>query len=84
MFQSLEEILQACSEKKKLFWEVVLEDDCKEEGITREESLEKMHLTWIPTAPTIRDCFQPAAFPAGTPQKWMPGESGEQRSAVIS
>ena len=37
MFQSLEEILQACSEKKKLFWEVVLEDDCKEEGQREKE-----------------------------------------------
>ena len=54
MFQSLEEILQTCSREKKLFWEVVLEDDCKEEGITREESLEKMNQTWKAMADSDR------------------------------
>ena len=41
MFHSLEEILKECN-KEHQFWEVVQKDDCREEGITAEESFDRM------------------------------------------
>lgn len=55
MFQSLEEILLACSDNRKLFWETVLLDDCREEAISREESLDKMRQTWQAMVESDRD-----------------------------
>ena len=63
MFQSLEEILHTCSEKKLPFWEVVLEDDCMEEGISREQSLETMRQTWQAMIESDRD-YNPHLFSA--------------------
>lgn len=42
MYQSLDEITAACSTEEKAFWQVVQEDDCREEGIGREESEKRM------------------------------------------
>lgn len=41
MFHSLEEITEEC-DKGRQFWKVVQEDDCREEGITAEESFARM------------------------------------------
>ena len=41
-FRSLEEIVNKATEEKKLFWEILLEDDMAERMVTREESFEKM------------------------------------------
>ena len=42
MYQSLDEITAACSTEEKASWQVVQEDDCREEGIGREESEKRM------------------------------------------
>ena len=42
MYKSLEEIREAIEESGKPFWQVVQEEDCKESGITIEESFAKM------------------------------------------
>ena len=42
MFRALGEIEAAVSKQNKNYYEVILEDDCKEQGITKEASFEKM------------------------------------------
>lgn len=42
MYKSMEEIIQKAKENHQEFWEVILEDDCKERGITKEESFSQM------------------------------------------
>lgn len=42
MFQSLEEIITACSEEGKPFWKVVQQEDCREENMTEEFSFARM------------------------------------------
>lgn len=42
MFRALGEIEAAVSKQNKNYYEVILEDDCKEQGITKEVSFEKM------------------------------------------
>lgn len=45
-FESLEEIVACCESEKKEFWQAVMEDDCNERGVSEEESLARMHMTW--------------------------------------
>lgn len=42
MYQSLQDITESCQREKKPFWQVIQEDDCREEGICREESEQRM------------------------------------------
>ena len=42
MFRALGEIEAAVRKQNKNYYEVILEDDCKEQGITKEASFEKM------------------------------------------
>lgn len=42
MYKSMEEIIQKATDVHMEFWEVILEDDCKERGITKEESFAQM------------------------------------------
>lgn len=42
MYDSLAKILQEMDAKQQEFWQVVQEDDCKERGITKEDSFEQM------------------------------------------
>lgn len=42
MYKSLEEICNISEETGKAFWEVVQEDDCKEQSISKEESFNRM------------------------------------------
>ena len=42
MYRSLAEIVEAESMSEKSFWQVVLEDDIKERGITYEEGFGQM------------------------------------------
>lgn len=42
MFKALEDIIGECSKMGAPFWKVVQEEDCRESGITPEESFEKM------------------------------------------
>ena len=42
MYNSLEEIITVTKERKWDFWQTVLEDDCRERGISREESQKEM------------------------------------------
>ncbi len=42
MFQSLEELCRIEKESGKPFWEIVQEDDCRESGISAEESFDRM------------------------------------------
>lgn len=46
MFQSLEEICKICETEKKLFWQVIIEDDMQERKVTMEESIRKMRDTF--------------------------------------
>ena len=42
LYHSLEEIVKVCSEQQIPFWKAVILDDCREEGISEEESMSKM------------------------------------------
>ena len=42
MYQSLIEITEVCRTEQKPFWQIIQEDDCREEGICREESEQRM------------------------------------------
>lgn len=42
MFKALEDIIEECGKSGTPFWRVVQEEDCRESGITKEESFEKM------------------------------------------
>ncbi|WP_077391447.1 L-serine ammonia-lyase, iron-sulfur-dependent, subunit alpha [Mobilibacterium timonense] len=46
MFGSFLDILEECKENNTPFWETVCRDDCREEGISEEESLERMRAIW--------------------------------------
>lgn len=46
MFTSLQEIIQLSQSQQKGFWEVILEDDMTERKVSREESIERMRMTW--------------------------------------
>jgi L-serine dehydratase len=46
MYSSLEEICRITEKNKIAFWEVVLEDDAKEQGTDTSVSFEKMALAW--------------------------------------
>ena len=41
-YHSMQEILTACEEQNKNFYEVIIEDDRKERGVSKEESYEKL------------------------------------------
>ncbi|MCC6093600.1 MAG: L-serine ammonia-lyase, iron-sulfur-dependent, subunit alpha [Eubacterium sp.] len=43
MYDSLEKILEICNKQKLSFWEAVMQEDCREEGISPDDSREKMH-----------------------------------------
>lgn len=45
-FESLQSIIDACTAEKKSFWEIVLEDDCRERNVTKEASFAQMKKTW--------------------------------------
>lgn len=46
MYQSLEEIWITEEKEKKPFWKIVQEDDCREQGISQEQSFERMRLMY--------------------------------------
>ncbi|MDO4503307.1 MAG: L-serine ammonia-lyase, iron-sulfur-dependent, subunit alpha [Coriobacteriia bacterium] len=46
MYGSLEEIVRIAQEDGKPLWEVVLEEDCKESALSREDSLARMGAMW--------------------------------------
>ncbi|MGN0132338.1 MAG: L-serine ammonia-lyase, iron-sulfur-dependent, subunit alpha [Lachnospiraceae bacterium] len=54
-FGSLEEIIEICKEKKKSFWEVILEDDMNERNVPREDSVCKMSGMWSAMKEEVRD-----------------------------
>jgi len=43
LYDSLEKILEICNKQKLSFWEAVMQEDCREEGISPDDSREKMH-----------------------------------------
>lgn len=45
-FHSIDEIIKLCQTENKPFWQVVLDADADEQGITPESSLEKMRTIW--------------------------------------
>lgn len=47
MYKSLEEIVKVAEEELKSFFEVILEDDCKERAISKEESIHQMREMYI-------------------------------------
>ena len=56
-FQSVEGLLQAARELP--LWEAVLEHDCREEGISREDSLSRMTALWQAMKAAVAD-YDPA------------------------
>ena len=46
MFSSIREMLQACQESRQPLYEVILESDLAESGLTRAESEAEMHRLW--------------------------------------
>ncbi len=46
MLDSLQQIISRAEETGRLFWEVVLEEDLQERGVTRQQSLSKMLTVW--------------------------------------
>ncbi len=47
MYNSLEKIVAAATENNRSFWRIVLEDDCRERGITEEESIAQMKQMYL-------------------------------------
>ena len=47
MYKSLEEIVKVAEEEEKSFFEVILEDDCKERAISKEESIHQMREMYV-------------------------------------
>ncbi len=45
-FSSIREMLQACQESRQPLYEVILESDLAESGLTRAESEAEMHRLW--------------------------------------
>ena len=45
-FHSVNEIIDLCEKQDKYFWQIVLEADAEEQGISAEASLEKMQKIW--------------------------------------
>lgn len=45
-YGSLQEIIDICKKEGKEFWQVILEDDMSERGVTREASMKQMTDTW--------------------------------------
>ncbi len=45
-FEALQDIISACEQMKKAFWEVVLEDDMTEREVSKENSMAQMRYTW--------------------------------------
>ena len=45
-YQSFGEIIDICNNTQKEFWEVIMEEDMFERGVTREQSMKKMLDTW--------------------------------------
>ena len=41
-YKVLAEIIQEAERERKSFWEIILDEDCRESGLSREESLQKM------------------------------------------
>lgn len=46
MFGALSEILERCETEEKPFWQIVLEDDVQERGVSADESYQKMQDIW--------------------------------------
>lgn len=45
-FESLQEIVTICEKEHKSFYEIILESDCDERKVTKEDSLKQMENTW--------------------------------------
>ncbi len=45
-YQSFDEVISICKKEEKEFWQVILEEDMSERGVTREASMEQMQKTW--------------------------------------
>lgn len=45
-FGSLEQIASKCKEENKSFYQIVLEDDCKERDVREEDARQRMHGIW--------------------------------------
>ena len=45
-YQSFGEIIDICNNAQKEFWEVIMEEDMFERGVTKEQSMKKMLDTW--------------------------------------
>jgi L-serine dehydratase len=55
MFESLEEIIMQEQDRKIPFWKLIQLDDCKERGVTEEESFEKMKKMFSAMKASVQD-----------------------------
>ncbi|MGN0363873.1 MAG: L-serine ammonia-lyase, iron-sulfur-dependent, subunit alpha [Bilifractor sp.] len=46
MYDSLEKIIEICKQQNMPFWKAVMQEDCREEGISEEDSRRKMHVIY--------------------------------------
>ena len=46
-FQYLQQIVDLAKEQQKEFWEIILEEDCKERNVSKEESMKTMHSMYL-------------------------------------
>ena len=54
-FRAMEEILQLCQQTNQPFWQVVMEADAEEQGISIEQSLSQMRHVWAVMKASIED-----------------------------
>ena len=59
MYKSLEEIAQVSKQKNIPFWQVILEDDCKERMVSPEQSKKELMAMYqaMKEADAAYDCF---------------------------
>ena len=62
-FQSIEHLLEAGREKP--LWQAVLEDDCRDRGVAREDSMKRMTALWWAMGQSVKDYQAERRSPSG-------------------
>ncbi len=62
-FQSVEHLLEAGREKP--LWQAVLEDDCRDRGVAREDSMKRMTALWRAMGQSVKDYQAERRSPSG-------------------
>lgn len=85
-YQSFQEIIDICQENKKEFWQVILEEDMFERGVSRGDSLKKMYDTWdamlFSAATYEKDLFSKSGLVGGDGHKMEEYSRQEPQSSL--